>query len=86
MTTPAEQTAAMIADPAWEFATNPTKAITHASTRAASAATGTGAQWARSSWSERQEQKLFWLNVGLALCAAAGVEPGQVLTNLVNCD
>jgi len=61
----------MIADPAWEFDANPTKAISHASTRGAVASTRGNETRAR-----------FWGQIGLLLCEAAAVEPGQVLTNL----
>lgn len=69
--TPQEQAAAMVADASWDFGANPTKAISHASVRAAEA--------------ERrgnQTRSRFWTQVGLALCDEAGVEPGQILTNL----
>ncbi|MBA3875648.1 MAG: hypothetical protein C0498_01705 [Anaerolinea sp.] len=69
--TPEEQAAAIIADPAWSFTDNPTLAIAHASTRAATAQREGNTTRAR-----------YWTSVGLALCEAAGVEPGQVLVNL----
>lgn len=69
--TPEEQAAAIVADPRWAFASSPSSAISHASVRAAEAQR-------RGS----QTRARFWTQVGIALCEAAGVEPGQVLTNL----
>jgi hypothetical protein len=69
--TPQEQADAIVADPRWAFASSPSSAISHASMRAAEA--------------ERrgnQTRAPFWTQVGIALCEAAGVEPGQVLVNL----
>ena len=82
MTTPAEQANGMINDPAWEFDTNPTKAISHASRTAATASEGRAGQYRWGTAARRKTGAAFWTSVGLLLCEAAGVEPGQVLSNL----
>lgn len=69
--TAAEQAAAMIADPKWGFVANPSRAISHASVRAAQAVR-----------EGRTSDARFWTSVGLSLNEAADREPGQVLTNL----
>lgn len=69
--TPAERAAEMAGDPKLDFADNPSSAISHASTRAAEAQRR-----------GNQTRARFWTQVGLALCEAANVEPGQVLVNL----
>lgn len=82
MTTPAEMAAGVIADPAWTFADDPSRAIAHASSRAASARMRMGAQYRWGTAAQAQLRAAFWTSVGLLLCEAAGREPGQVLANL----
>ncbi len=70
--TPEDLASAMVADAAWAFEIDPVRAITHASARAATA--------------ERRgdtRRAAFWTEVGVALCAAGGREPGLVLSQLV---
>lgn len=69
--TPEDLASAIVADAAWAFESDPVRAITHASTRAA---TAEGRGDTRSA--------AFWTEVGVALCAAAGREPGLVLSQL----
>jgi hypothetical protein len=77
----AEQAAAaIIADPA--FASNPTAFIAHATGRAADAATVTGVPMALATPQERRTLQRYWTTVALALCEAAGIEPGAVLIGL----
>lgn len=69
--TPQERAAAMVSEPAWGFASNPSRAISHASVRAAQAVR-----------EGRESDARYWTSVGLALNEAAGIEPGQVLQNI----
>jgi len=71
--TPVEVADWIIAEPAWDFASNPVKAIGHASTVAADAYE-----------KGRRASALFWTQVTLRLCDAAGHEPGAVLGGLAD--
>lgn len=73
--TPAEVAAWMVTSEEWRFADNPISALSHAVTRAAQA-----------SIDRRHDQARFWIEVSVALIAAADsphVARGEVLTGLV---
>jgi hypothetical protein len=80
--TPQERADAITTDKAWGWATDPTRAIAHATQRAATAREGRAAQYVHGSDTEREASARHWTQVALLLCEAAGREPGQVLTNL----
>jgi hypothetical protein len=80
--TPQEQADAIIADAAWGWATDPTRAIAQATQRAATAREGRAAQYVHGPQSQREASASHWTQVALILTEAAGREPGQVLTNL----
>lgn len=71
--TPAEQAAAEIADPAWDFERDPVSAISDAATKAAQHMTY-----------GRAEQGRYWAEVSARLSAAAGMRPGIVVQDLVD--
>ena len=87
--TPEEYAASMVADPARRFGSDPTSAISHATTAAANYLVGTtatafqGAAYRRapggiSTW----DASRWWTEVALALCVAAGKPRGAVLDDL----